>query len=125
MTASIYKLLNKQRENQEKRKELLGNYYVDSGYVCTMDNGNVIQPNYLTKNFHSVIAKSNLPKLTFHGLRHSVASNLINNGMSVLQVQHWLGHSSATTTLDFYGHVDAKSNEAVAKAIENMIDIQV
>lgn len=123
MTDKVETILKKHGELQNKRKDLMGNYYIENDYVCTWENGEVISPNYLTREFHSVIMKSNLPKIRLHDLRHSVASNLLDNGFSVVQVQEWLGHSSATTTLNFYAHVDKTSKQKIADALQEMIDL--
>ena len=40
-----------------------------------------------------------------HDLRHSCATNLLNNGADILGVQGILGHASPTTTLRYYGHL--------------------
>ena len=90
-------------------------------YVCTWPDGNVISPNYLTRTFHNVIAKSSLPNIRLHDLRHSAASNLLNMGFSIVQVQQWLGHGSASTTLNFYAHVDKNSKLDMAAAMERAI----
>ncbi len=42
---------------------------------------------------------------TFHDLRHFFASALIAHGASVTQVQHRLGHATATETLNTYSHL--------------------
>lgn len=45
----------------------------------------------------------NLPSdLHIHSMRHSWATNAINNGMKPIQVQAQLGHSSLKTTLEIY-----------------------
>ena len=36
--------------------------------------------------------------LHFHNLRHSFATNLLNKGVPITDVQFWLGHSRLTTT---------------------------
>lgn len=118
MTDSVYELLKSQKEVQKKRRDVMGGYYIDNDYVCIWPNGKVIEPNYLTRTFHAVISKSNLPQIRLHDLRHSAASNLLNMGFSVVQVADWLGHESATTTLKFYSHVDASSKRAVANSLE-------
>ena len=41
---------------------------------------------------------------------HSAASNLLNMGFSIVQVQQWLGHGSAAATLNLYAHVDKIRN---------------
>ena len=123
MSDATCKLLTEQKKLQEDRAKLMGNYYVKTDYVCTMPNGVVITPNYLTRIFHSVIAKSDLPQIRLHDLRHSVASNLLNKGFSVVQVQDWLGHSSASTTLNFYAHIDKTSKVSIADALDNIVAI--
>ncbi|WP_280512651.1 site-specific integrase [Corynebacterium mastitidis] len=42
---------------------------------------------------------------TFHSLRHYYASLLIDSGVSVVGVQHALGHESAAMTLEVYTHL--------------------
>ena len=41
----------------------------------------------------------------FHTFRHTVASRLFAEGRNVVQVQRWLGHHSASFTLDSYVHL--------------------
>lgn len=124
MTESIYLVLKSQKELQNKRSDLIGNYYVKSDYVCTQSNGEVISPNYLSRTFHSVISKSQLPQIRLHDLRHSVASNLIESGVSVVGVQEWLGHANASTTLDVYSHASKSSKNNIAVTIQQMISVE-
>ena len=93
----------------------------DSDYVCTWADGSVISPSYLFQTFHNVISKSSLPSVRLHDLRHSAASNLLNMGFSIVQVQQWLGHGSASTTLNFYAHVDKNSKVVMAEAMEKAL----
>ncbi len=41
----------------------------------------------------------------FHTFRHTVASRLFEGGRNPVQVQRWLGHHSASFTLDTYVHL--------------------
>ena len=120
MTPQVKQMLLEQRERQKDRKKLLGSYCVNSDYVCTLDTGSVITPNYLTRVFHKIIVASDLPHVRLHDLRHSVASNLLNAGFTAVQVAEWLGHSSATTTLRFYAHIDKTSKLAIAKSLNDL-----
>lgn len=118
ITEQVKSVLLSQKKKQEEYKELLGGGYIYNDYVCTLDNGKEISPNYLTRMFHKVIVSSGLPQIRFHDLRHSVASNLLSMGFSVVQVAEWLGHSSSTTTLSFYAHSDTTSKLAIANSIQ-------
>lgn len=46
-----------------------------------------------------------IPRITFHGLRHTHASVLLYKGVSVLSVSRRLGHSNITTTQSTYLHI--------------------
>lgn len=124
MTNEVYNALKTAKNLQNERQKLMGNYYVQSDYVCTWQDGNVISPNYLTRTFKSVISKSNLPQIRLHDLRHSAASNLLDMGFSVVQVADWLGHSSSATTLNFYAHAEKRSKMDIAKALDSSFEKQ-
>ena len=65
-----------------------------------------MRPNYVTDHFSWVLGKADLKKIRFHDLRHSCASLLLANGISMKQIQIWLGHSTFSTTADIYSHLD-------------------
>ncbi|MBQ0098028.1 MAG: site-specific integrase [Oscillospiraceae bacterium] len=117
MTPQVKEVLLKHRNLQKERRVLLGSAYHINDYVCTFDNGKEISPNYLSRTFHKTIEKTDLPMIRFHDLRHSVASNLLNDGFTVVQVAQWLGHSSSSTTLKFYAHIDKTSKMAIANSL--------
>lgn len=77
MTKRAREILQEQKERQKTNRKLIGNAYIENDYVCTFDNGKEITPNYLSKNFHKVIVKSDLPQVRLHDLRHSSATNLL------------------------------------------------
>lgn len=54
----------------------------------------------------------------FHELRHYYAALLIRRGASVKTVQHRLGHKSAVTTLDTYGHLWPDSDDETRRAVD-------
>ncbi len=121
----VYQYLVSIKRQQNVDKEVMGNGYQDGDYVCAWPDGRVIEPNYLTRNFHDMIVKSDLPNIRLHDLRHSVASNLLNMGFTVVQVQEWLGHSSAATTLNFYAHVDKTSKLNISRTLNTKLEIKI
>jgi len=46
-----------------------------------------------------------LPRVRFHDLRHSHATQLLGDGVHPKIAQERLGHSTIATTLDLYSHV--------------------
>ena len=57
--------------------------------------------------------KANLKDVRMHDLRHSFASQLVNSGRSLYEVQTLLGHSSIKMT-QRYAHL---SNESLMSAV--------
>lgn len=113
----VLSALTAHKQQQSIRKEKLGVRYHDSNFVCTLPNGTPIKPNYLTKNYKKLLKKGGLPNVRFHDLRHSMASNLLANGRSVVEVQEWLGHANASTTLNFYSHINSDKAKADIGAV--------
>lgn len=120
----IEKMLVAEKERQEYYSKLLRNGYdkTYSDYVCRDSFGKLITPNYVSAHFAYMIKKHNLKQIRFHDLRHSCASLLLANGVSMKEIQKWLGHSTYNVTANFYSHLDftAKiaSTEAISKALE-------
>ncbi len=44
-----------------------------------------------------------LPPLPFHGLRHTAATMMINQGLPTKSISGRLGHTAIGTTMDIYG----------------------
>lgn len=65
-----------------------------------------------------------LPRITFHGLRHTHASILLFQGVSVLSVSKRLGHANITTTQSTYLHVIKELEEQSNDKILHIISLQ-
>ncbi len=60
-------------------------------------------------------------RLTFHDLRHYLASLLIASGADIKTVQARMRHATARTTLDTYGHLWPDADESTRSAIGAVI----
>lgn len=89
------------------------------GLVFTNERGAPIQQFPFSTMFTTARTKARLPDwATPHDLRHFYASMLIRSGASVKAVQVRLGHSSAKTTLDVYGHLFPDEEDRTRRALE-------
>jgi hypothetical protein len=59
-----------------------------------------------------------IPGFHPHELRHTAASLAITSGADIKIVQQMLGHKSAVTTLDQYGHLFGDRLDIVADAMD-------
>lgn len=63
--------------------------------------------------FKAAVREAGLPdEFTFHGLRHTYASQLIQAGATVYAVAEQLGHANPTTVLRTYGHLSPQIRES-------------
>jgi integrase len=87
--------------------------------VCTQLEGQPILPTGLSRSFTRVIAKMpGMPRINYHGLRHSHATALLKAGVHPKVVQERLGHASIAITMDLYSHVDDEMQRAAAGKID-------
>lgn len=89
------------------------------GLIFTDAKGDPIRRSALGHQWRRAAAKVGLLGFTPHDLRHYAASVLIDSGASVKAVQRHLGHKSAKTTLDVYGHLWPESEDVTRKALES------
>ena len=59
-------------------------------------------------------------KVSVHSLRHAYATHLLEAGVSLRQIQEWLGHSSPSTTA-IYAHLTAQSVQVAAQAVTRLM----
>lgn len=105
-------------EQIETNKKLFGNTYnyKYDDYLFVHDNGDIINPNYVTKRFKKIIDRNKLKKITPHGLRHSIATLLHIAGVDIRDLQDWLGHESITST-NRYARSDYKKQVSTSKVV--------
>ena len=87
-------------------------------YVDPM--GKRIRPDFLSQHFPDFLVAHQMKRIRFHDLRHSCASLLYANGVSLKEIQEWLGHSDISTTSNIYTHLDFSSKVSSANAIVNI-----
>lgn len=89
------------------------------GLVMSTRQGQPVRRGRLGQSWIAARRKGKLPDwATPHDLRHFYASALIAQGLDVKTVQKRLGHKSALTTLDIYGHLWPDSEDRTRDAIE-------
>lgn len=118
----VEELLLEEKEKQETFRRLFKKSYCMDylDYICLDEMGKLMRPNYVTEHFAWILNKYELKKIRFHDLRHSCASLLLANGISMKQIQIWLGHSTFATTADIYSHLDYSAQVESGQVMNNM-----
>ena len=119
---AVEKLILAEKEKQEMYRRLFRKSYCRDylEYICVDQCGRLLRPNYVTEHFSWLIQKYGLKKIRFHDLRHTCASLLLSNGISMKQIQIWLGHSTFSNTADIYARLDLSAQKQSAAAMGSM-----
>lgn len=107
----------------EQAEELLklGIRQNENALLCGRFDGQPLQPDSLTFSFAALIKNiEGFPRVRFHDLRHSHATQLLLSGVHPKVAQERLGHSSVTVTLDIYSHVTENMQNDAAARLDNV-----
>jgi integrase len=89
--------------------------------ACGRHDGEPMPPRSLTHEFAKVAGRvQDVPRVRFHDLRHSHATQLLSAGVHPKVAQERLGHSTITTTLDLYSHVTETMQEDAAAKLDTV-----
>jgi integrase len=77
--------------------------------------------NTVGHQWRKATSATGLTGLRLHDLRHFFASGLIASGCDVVTVQRALGHASATTTLNTYGHLWPDAEDRTRAATDGLM----
>lgn len=74
---------------------------------------------YISKSFKKAVRETNSinPKIHYHSLRHSFASNLVKKGVPITDIKELLGHADISTSL-IYSHITVDSLRDAVKVLE-------
>lgn len=91
-------------------------------YVFTGRDGGQVRANvFRARQFTKAKQAIEHPELRIHDLRHTAVSLWIAQGVDLLRIKKWAGHTTATFTLDRYGHLFEDENEAVLLRLDASI----
>lgn len=97
------------RQTKEAWKIGKSETVVFSDFINEYPNNRTLQTRLRTH-----FKRADVPNIGFHGFRHTHASLLLNSGIPYKELQHRLGHSQLSMTMDIYSHL---SKENAKKAV--------
>lgn len=84
-------------------------------------SGRPLSGNIVGKAWRHAIARAHLPTVRFHDVRHSVATVLLQRGLSARLVADLLGHAHISTTLQTYARSTASQHEQAAAILGDVL----
>lgn len=138
LSDTVLNLLREYQQYWQERRTELDDYWQDNIQIILADGSTQTVPNdrLFTKvdstpmNPYSVtdwvrkfVKRNNLPHFTPHSLRHTHATLLIAEGVSIPTVSRRLGHSSINTTSKIYIHAIQSADEIASDVLENKLSL--
>ncbi|MBS7360117.1 MAG: tyrosine-type recombinase/integrase [Oscillospiraceae bacterium] len=121
----LIEIRKQQGQYQKKFKRSYDKKWLD--YVMVDELGGLILPDYITPAWKRLLEKNNMRVIRFHDLRHTCASLLLNkgkhDGITLKDIQVWLGHSDFSTTANTYSHLDATSKVSSLTALSGAVSL--
>ncbi|MBD0746028.1 tyrosine-type recombinase/integrase [Streptomyces sp. CBMA152] len=89
--------------------------------VFTKENGEMLHPANVTRQFIEVYEEIGLPPVRLHDLHHGAATLARAGGADLKAIQEMLGHSSITITADTYTSLFPEADLAIAEAAARLV----
>lgn len=125
LSKTVVAELKAHRARQAEEQLRLGIRPDGDSFVIAQVDGQALQPRSLTHEWVRVLGKTSLPRIRFHDLRHTHASQMLSAGVHPKVASERLGHSTIGITLDLYSHVmpgmQADAAEQVDAALQAAI----
>ena len=90
---------------------------VNGGFYVLTNSAQPTEPRTYRNYYKRLMKELDMPKLKFHGLRHSFATRCIESHCDYKTVSVLLGHSNISTTLNLYVHPNMEQKK---KCVEQM-----
>jgi len=89
--------------------------------IAIMLQLNPLSPIACSKAWGKFAASIGMPEVTFHALRHTHASQLIDAYVDIVTISKRLGHAKPDITLRVYAHLLRKDDSKAAAAINAIL----
>jgi integrase len=89
----------------------------DALLFSTINGDRPRSPNAVSAAWANFAESIGMPDVTFHALRHTHASHLIDAGVDIVTISKRLGHAKPDITLRVYAHLFQKDDGKAAAAI--------
>lgn len=92
----------------------------DDFYVLTNEE-KPTEPRTYRNYYHRLMKRLGIPRLKYHGLRHSFATRCIESNCDYKTVSVLLGHANITTTLNLYVHPNMEQKKrCISKMLRSL-----
>jgi len=125
LTQEVRKALTRHRETQNKERFKAFTAWLDNDLVFSNQLGGHLEYRNVTRLYEKHRDSASLPKLNFHCLRHTFATNAISAGMDYYYLSRIMGHNSISITLDTYTEFMPDKSRSEMQKMEGVLAIRL
>lgn len=79
------------------------------------------EPRNYRKIYKTLLSRLKINSITFHALRHTFATRLVENKIDIKTISELLGHSSTNVTISIYIHSEYNTKKKAVKSLDKLI----
>lgn len=117
----VVRVLRQVKIDQAKNKLLLGEAYQDNSLVFCKADGTAYRPDYIYHTYKDLLKAHGLPDVSFHAMRHTFCTMLLEHGEELSTVSKLARHSSISITADTYGHLTQPMRDKAASKLDGIL----
>jgi integrase len=111
----------RQHRTRQRREQMAAPVWTDSGLVFTTPQGDRIPKRTVLTWWHKLTIAAGVGRRRFHASRATVATLMLNNGVTLDVVSATLGHAGLAITADVYAKVRPELQRTAADAMQQVL----
>jgi integrase len=113
---NLIPVLQEHKKRQSEEKSRAGSAWNEDNLVFCSNVGTIIEPRRVCTTMDKIADAAGMEHFTFHAMRHTFATRMLEAEVPAKVVQDILGHSDVTLTLNTYSHVmGSTAHQQIAK----------
>ncbi|MEP6754817.1 MAG: tyrosine-type recombinase/integrase [Chthonomonadales bacterium] len=121
LSSVLVSALREHRAQQLTYAEVLGSSYNPMNLVICRADGRPVDPATIYSQFQRLLERLKIPRVALHDLRHTHATQLLQQGVNIKVIAERLGHADPAITLRVYAHVIESMQEEAADLTNDLL----
>lgn len=122
LMASAYENLILLNRRQKLKAIKDGKPFDRAKIVFSTASGSYIESKNVNRILYRVLEKAGLKRLSFHSMRHTFVSRMLEEGIDIKTISEIIGHSKTSFTLDTYAHILPSNKHDAVKKLDYLFD---
>lgn len=99
----VFEAIMEERQRYETNRRRRAQQFQDLDYICCSTYGRPRSASFCYELYKCLLRENDLPNIRFHDLRHTYATLLLKEELSLKAISNSLGHAKTIISVDVYG----------------------